>query len=56
MIAGAEHFKHFPDFVTLKVTPQPGIERDRHIIRVVEAKRNNDGEVQAEEQMWANME
>jgi hypothetical protein len=56
MVAGIEHFKQFPDFVTVKVTPQPGIDRNHHIVCVVEVKRNNDTEAKAEEQMEAYME
>jgi thiol-disulfide isomerase/thioredoxin len=41
--------------VTVKVTPQPGNERDHHIICVVEVKRNNDTEAKAEEQMETYM-
>lgn len=55
MVAGIEHFKQFPDFVTVKVTPQPGICRDHYIICVVEVKRNDDTEAKAEEQMEAYM-
>ena len=42
--------------MTVKVTPQPGIARDHHIVCVVEVKRNNDTEAKAEEQMEAYME
>jgi hypothetical protein len=51
MVAGAERFKQFPDFVTVKVTPQPGIECNHHIVCVVEVKRDNDTEAKAAEQM-----
>ncbi|KIJ53396.1 hypothetical protein M422DRAFT_242548 [Sphaerobolus stellatus SS14] len=30
-LAGVEQFKQFPDFVIVKVKPQPGIERDHYI-------------------------
>jgi len=56
MAAGVEHFKKFPDFVTVKVMPQPGIDRDHHIVCVVEVKRSNDTEAKAEEQMETYME
>jgi hypothetical protein len=56
MVAGVEHFKQFPDFVTVKVIPQPGIDHDHHIVCVVEVKWNNDTEAKAEEQMKAYME
>ena len=52
MVAGVERFKKFPDFVTVKVTPQPGIDRDHHIVCIVEVKRSNDTEAKAEEQIW----
>lgn len=42
--------------MAVKVTPQPGIDRDHHIVCVVEVKRNDDTEAQAEEQMEAYME
>ena len=53
-----ERFKKFPDFVTVKVTPQPGIDRDHHhdIVCIVEVKRSNDTEAKAEEQMETYME
>ena len=55
MVAGVEQFKQFPDFVTVKVTPQPGIDRNHHIVCVVEVKRNDDSDAKAEEQMLAYM-
>src|SRR5258707_1612617 len=56
MAVGVERLKQFPDFVTVKVTPQPGIGRDHHIVCVVEVKRNGDTESKAEKQMEAYME
>src|SRR5260221_12895206 len=56
MVAGVEHFKKFHEFVTVKVTPQAGIDRDHHIVCVVEVKRSNDTEAKAEEQMETYME
>ena len=32
MVAGVEQFKRSPDFVIVKVMPQPEIDRDHHIV------------------------
>jgi hypothetical protein len=42
--------------MTVKVTPQPGIDRDHYIVCVVEVKRNNDTQAIAEEQMVRYLE
>src|SRR5262245_58954231 len=55
-IAGLEQFKQFPDFVAVKVTPQPGTERDHYIVCVVEVKRDDETEAKAKDQMEAYME
>jgi hypothetical protein len=56
MIAGVEHFKKFPNFMIVKVTPQPGTEHDHFIVCVVEVKRDYETEAKSEEQMEAYME
>lgn len=37
--AGTEHFKQFPDFVIVKVTPQSGTARNHYIVGIVELKK-----------------
>lgn len=55
MVAGTEAEKSFPDFVTVKVIPQPGGLRHHFVVCVVEVKRKKESATEAHTQIMAYM-
>jgi len=55
MVAGAEAEKCFPDFVTVKVIPQPGGLRQHLVVCIVEVKRDEETASEAHTQIMTYM-